>query len=65
MEIRNWVKADVARGADYSLIAESITKLSKLQKKENREFDSFCKYIGKQMALKLEDTPSTGGPQPL
>ena len=49
MEIRNWVKAAIDRGADFSLIMDTVERLSELQKEENKEFISFRRYIENQM----------------
>jgi len=52
MEIRNWVKAAIDIGADFSIIMDTVERLSELQKEENREFISFQRYIEKQMETK-------------
>lgn len=52
MEIRNWVKAAIDRGAVCSLIMDTVERLSELQKGENSEFISFRRYIDKQMETK-------------
>ena len=51
IEIRNWVKAAIDRGADFSLIMGAVERLSKLQKEENTEFISFRRYIENQMRI--------------
>lgn len=52
MESRNWVKAAMDKGADYSLILPAVLQLSELQKDDNKEFISFRKYIENQIDLR-------------
>ena len=48
MEIRNWVKESISRGEDFSVIDSTVAKLEAMQKKDNKEFWTFKRYIEKQ-----------------
>lgn len=62
MEIRNWIKAALDRGADFSLIMDTVERLSELNKKDNKEFISFLRYIEKQMKTRKSKVISQGNP---
>jgi hypothetical protein len=62
MEIRNWVKAAIDRGADFTLIMDSVGRLSELQKEENKEFISFRRYIENQMEVRNPKETKQGNP---
>ena len=51
MEIRNWTKGAINNGKDFSLLRHAFNRLEMVQKKENKEFWTFLKYIEKQLQM--------------
>jgi hypothetical protein len=51
MEIRKWIKSDIANGQNYETLFPWFEKLAEYQKEPNSEFFNIIKYVKKQIKL--------------